>query len=189
MWLAGAVALAIFAPNLIWQMQHHWPTLEDLANVRRTHKNVELPPLAFLGEQVLMMGPVNLLIWAPGIWVLFRRKRFLGFAYPVLLAAMMALHAKDYYVAPMYPMLFAAGGVFWETITEARGHWVRVALPPIVAVLSLPLLPVALRSSRPTVFRSTKLSLVYTLRARRLEKVRSPSISAMSSAGRRWCRR
>jgi hypothetical protein len=27
---------------------------------------------------------------------------------------MMALHAKDYYVAPIYPILFAAGGIAWE---------------------------------------------------------------------------
>lgn len=141
MWIAGVVAVALFAPNLIWQMQHHWPTLEDLANVRRTHKNVELPPLPFLAEQVLMMGPANLLIWAPGIWSLVRsRYRFLGFAYLALLAVMMALHAKDYYVAPMYPMLFAAGGVFWES----RRRWVRVALPIVVIALALPLMPVAL---------------------------------------------
>ncbi len=85
MWVAGAVALALFAPNLIWQIRHHWPTLEDLANVRRMHKNVELPPLPFLGEQVLMLGPANLPIWAPGLWFLLFHKqagryRFLGFA-------------------------------------------------------------------------------------------------------------
>ena len=145
MWVAGAVALALFAPNLIWQIRHHWPTLEDLASVRRMHKNVELPPLPFLGEQVLMMSPVNLLIWAPGLWFLLRgRHRFLGFTYLVLLAVMMALHAKDYYLAPIYPMLFAAGGVFWEAITQARWRWVRVALPATVVVLALPMLPVAL---------------------------------------------
>jgi len=27
---------------------------------------------------------------------------------------MMALHAKDYYVIPIYPILFAAGGIAWE---------------------------------------------------------------------------
>src|SRR5712692_2221359 len=35
MWIAGALAVALFLPNLIWQVQHNWPTLEDLANVRR----------------------------------------------------------------------------------------------------------------------------------------------------------
>ena len=27
---------------------------------------------------------------------------------------MMLLHAKDYYVIPIYPILFAAGGIAWE---------------------------------------------------------------------------
>ncbi len=144
MWAAGAVAVAIFAPNLIWQIQHHWPTLEDLNNVRQMHKNVELPPLPFLGEQVLMLNPLNILIWLPGVWFLIRQKRFLGFAYLALLVVMMAMHAKDYYLAPIYPMLFAAGGVFWESLTEARARWVRRVLPSVIIVSSLPSLPVVL---------------------------------------------
>jgi len=144
MWLAGLAAVAIFAPNLIWQIQHHWPTLEDLSNVRRMHKNVELPPLAFLGEQVLMLNPVNILIWLPGLWFMLRHKRFLGFTYLALLGVMMALHAKDYYVAPIYPMLFAAGGVFWESLSENRRRWVRVVLPRVIVISALPMIPVVL---------------------------------------------
>ena len=37
--------------------------------------------------------------------------RFLGMLYLLFLAAMMAMHAKDYYLAPVYPVFFAAGGV------------------------------------------------------------------------------
>jgi 4-amino-4-deoxy-L-arabinose transferase-like glycosyltransferase len=32
-WIAGAIALLIFAPNLIWQFRHSFATLEDLRNV------------------------------------------------------------------------------------------------------------------------------------------------------------
>ena len=38
-WIAGAIAFAIFLPNIIWQIRHHFPTIEDLANVRREGKN------------------------------------------------------------------------------------------------------------------------------------------------------
>jgi len=34
---------------------------------------------------------------------------------------MLAMHAKDYYVAPIYPIVFAAGGIVWET-RFARGR-------------------------------------------------------------------
>ncbi len=37
--------------------------------------------------------------------------RFVAFTYLVFLAMMMAMHAKDYYLAPIYPVLFAAGAV------------------------------------------------------------------------------
>jgi hypothetical protein len=155
-WIAVAVALLIFVPNLIWQVQHHFPTLEALRNVKATHKNIELPPLAFLRQQIMMLSRVSALVWIAGLgYLLFhvKGKRYgsLGVTYLVFLAIMMALKGKDYYLAPVYPMLYAAGGVFWETLTETRAglRWVRVALPVIViaigaiaAPLTVPILPV-----------------------------------------------
>jgi len=155
-WIAASVALLIFLPNLVWQVQHHFPTLEALRNVKATHKNVELPPLAFLWQQIMMLSPVSALVWIAGLgYLLFhpegKRYRSLGVTYLVFLAVMMAFKAKDYYLAPIYPLLFAAGGLFWEMLTEARAglHWVRVVLPAIVfavgaiaAPITVPILPV-----------------------------------------------
>jgi len=155
-WIAGAIALVIFLPNLIWQYQHNWPTLEDLSNVKRMHKNVELPPLPFLGQQIMMMLPTTLPVWGAGLWFFFfdrngRRYRALGWAFVIVLSVMMVLKGKDYYLAPAYPMLFAAGGVFWERGLEVwrRIRWLKVALPLVIALsgavvlpLGLPILPV-----------------------------------------------
>jgi 4-amino-4-deoxy-L-arabinose transferase-like glycosyltransferase len=154
-WLAAAIALVIALPNVMWQYQHHFPTLEDLRNVKATHKNIELPPLAFLGQQLMMLSPISALVWLAGLaFLLFRRAgkrfRFLGWTYLGFLAIMMALKGKDYYLAPIYPMLFAAGGVFWEKITEplSRLRWLRTVLPAVVIVggiiaapLAMPILP------------------------------------------------
>jgi hypothetical protein len=147
MWIAGAIALALFLPNLIWQIQHQWPTLEDLANVRRTHKNIELTPLAYVGQQVLMMLPASALVWGAGLWFLLfhreaKRYRALGWAFLVVLGVMLVLHGKNYYLAPAYPMLFAAGGVFWERLTARL--WLRIALPAVVAVMGALAAPMAL---------------------------------------------
>jgi hypothetical protein len=155
-WIAAAIALLIFLPNLLWQVQHHFPTLEALRNVKATHKNVELPPLDFFKQQVFMLNRASVLVWIAGLGFLLvgrRTKswRVLGITYVVFLGIMMALKGKDYYLAPIYPMLFAAGGVFWETVTEARSgwRWVRVALPAVVIAIGLiavplvvPILPV-----------------------------------------------
>jgi 4-amino-4-deoxy-L-arabinose transferase-like glycosyltransferase len=150
-WIAAAIAFAIALPNVVWQYLHHFPTLEDLRNVKAIHKNVELPPLPFLGQQVLMLAPLSALVWIAGVgFLLFyrggKRYRFLGFTYLVFLAVMMALKGKDYYLAPIYPMLYAAGGVFWEKLTEshARWRWVRVALPVFVLALGLLAVPIVL---------------------------------------------
>jgi hypothetical protein len=155
-WLAAAIAFLIFLPNLIWQYTHHFPTLEALSNVRKTHKNIELPPLPFLRQQIMMLLPVSAAVWIPGVaFLLFSSKarnyRCLGVTYLVFLAVMMTLHGKDYYLAPIYPMLFAAGGVFWETTIAAytKMRWLKVALPATVFVLGViavpldvPILPV-----------------------------------------------
>ncbi len=118
-WMLAGVALmlAIVAPNILWQIHNHWPTLEFLENGRAKHKNVTLGPLAFLNAQFIGMHPLNLLIWLPGlVWLLRReRRRWLGLTFLIFLAIMMALHAKDYYVVPIYPVLFAAGGLAWES--------------------------------------------------------------------------
>jgi hypothetical protein len=155
-WMAAGIALLLFLPNLIWQIQHHFPTLEALRNVKATHKNVELPPLAFFHRQIRMLNPISALVWIAGLgYLLFHREgkryRSLGVAYVVFLAIMMALKGKDYYLAPIYPMLYAAGGVCWESLTEAHVglRWLRVALPALVialgaiaAPLTVPILPV-----------------------------------------------
>ena len=42
---------------------------------------------------------------------------------------MMALHAKDYYVSPIYPILFAAGGIAWERRFAQRRRCHRMTAP------------------------------------------------------------
>jgi hypothetical protein len=155
-WLGAAVALLLFAPNLIWQWQHGFPTLEDLRNVRESGKNVELGPLAFLVQQILMVHPVLFPLWTAGLAHLLAGRgrvfRALGLVYLALLGIFMALHGKNYYLAPAYPMLFAAGGVAFEAWTARVAavrlrHGLRavsaalvVAAGALTAPLSLPLL-------------------------------------------------
>src|SRR5260370_17191270 len=55
--MGGLVAFAIFLPNLIWQIQHHFPHLEMLANIRRSGRNVAIGPIGFIGWQLLGMQP------------------------------------------------------------------------------------------------------------------------------------
>jgi Dolichyl-phosphate-mannose-protein mannosyltransferase len=156
-WAAAGIALLILItlPNLMWQIHNHWPTLEFLHNGQIANKNIKLGPLPFLGKQILNLQPVTALIWVPGlIWLLrnplAKNWRWLGLCFLFFLAMMMAMHAKDYYVAPIYPILFAAGGIAWEQRFASR--W-RVAenrifafpiLETVIAVFGLIVLPLAI---------------------------------------------
>ena len=132
-WIGGAIALLIFLPNVLWQVRHGFPTIEDLENVRRSGKNVVLSPLEFIGQQILLLHPALFPIWVAGLFSFLAgrgsRLRVLGWTYLVLLAVMIAAKAKNYYLSPIYPMLFASGAVAVEGWL-ARHGWSRGRLWP-----------------------------------------------------------
>ena len=113
----GIVLMVLVAlPNLLWQMHHGWATLEFLHNGRVENKNTHLPPLAFVWNQVNVLGIWSAFVWVPGLVRALRRAglRWLGFTFVAFLTIMIALGAKDYYAVPIYPVLFALGGVAWQ---------------------------------------------------------------------------
>lgn len=125
-----AVLILVALPNFLWQWVHHFPTYEFLSAVSHSDKNLRLTPLAFLIEQVNILIFTTAPLWIGGLaWLAFARAarpwRFVAFTYFVFLAIMMAMHAKDYYVAPIYPVLFAAGSAAFAQLT--RREWPLIA--------------------------------------------------------------
>lgn len=121
-WLGGALAGLLFAPHLVWQMARGWPTLEFMHNATES-KNVALDPFDFVARQLLQTGPFGAIVWLAGLGALllaarFRPWRAVGFAYLAILSVMLLTAAKPYYLAPIYPVLWAAGAVFLERSTE-----------------------------------------------------------------------
>jgi hypothetical protein len=117
-WAAFGVLLLflIVLPNILWQMHLHWPTWEFLRDGQIEHKNRSLSPLPFWLTQIMNLNPMTILVWGAGlVWLLRRERwRWLGVTWLLFGVGMMALHAKDYYVVPIYPVLLAAGGIAWE---------------------------------------------------------------------------
>jgi len=149
-WLGGLIAFIIFLPNLLWMIEHDFPHLQLLANIRAAGRNVELSPLEFILQQVLMMHPLAFPVWLAGLLHFFlnndaRPYRVLGIAYLTILFMMLVLEGRVYYLAPAYPMLLAGGGVAIEKWIANRG-W-AVVKPAYVTVLvlgGLILAPIAL---------------------------------------------
>ena len=103
--LGGLVAFAIFLPNLIWQIQHHFPHLEMLANIRRSGRNVAIGPIGFIGWQLLGMQPLAAPIWLCGLYAFLfsdtvRPYRALGYAYLVSLLLLLISEGRFYYRRP-----------------------------------------------------------------------------------------
>ena len=153
--LALAIMIALALPNLLWEAHYHWPTVEWLVGVSKSNKDVKLPPLQFLGGQIMMLNPFTFPLWISGVlWLLIARAakpfRFLGVLYPVFLLIMMALHAKDYYLAPVYVIYYAAGGIcllqgervpVWRNVLRA-GYVLLLCFGFVRSVpFSIPVLP------------------------------------------------
>jgi len=158
-WLfaGGGVALILFLPNLLWNIHHHWPFLELMHNIRVSGKDVALPPLAFLKQQIMMTGPITFPFWFAGLLFYFFSRsakpfRAFGWAFVITIAFFMVAHGKDYYSAPAYAIVFAAGAVAAERFLKKSffDGWprVRAILKPLAfawLILSvLLILPVVL---------------------------------------------
>src|SRR5260370_6396642 len=67
-WLGGLLAFLIFEPNLVWEIQHGFPTIELLRNVQRSGRNVTLSSANFLAQQILVMHPLAPPFGLAGLW-------------------------------------------------------------------------------------------------------------------------
>ena len=148
-WLGLAVAALLLLPNLIWQQLHGWPTLEFIHNAA-TKKMAPMSAVAFIGAQIMDMLPHTLPVWLAGIaWLLAssrtRDLRWLGIAFVAVFLMVLVGHGKPYYLAPAFPIAFAAGGVAIEGWVRSRA-WRGVAIGALLsggavaAPLALPVL-------------------------------------------------
>jgi hypothetical protein len=147
-WLGGAAAFLIFLPNLLWNIHYHWPFVELMHNIRANGRDVILPFPNFFFQQTLLIDPLTAPIWITGLLALLfsirlKPYRFLGWCYLVCFTVFFVLHGKNYYLAPVYPMLLAAGAFILDSAIDGgkflagdearpRRAWLK---PVIVAIL------------------------------------------------------
>lgn len=154
-WLGGALAFLVFLPNLLWNLQNHFPFAQLLHNIRIDGRDVALSPIAFFAQQVLILHPFIAPIWILGVLAFLfsaplKPCRFLGWSYFVALTVFIVLKGKNYYLAPIYPVFLAAGAVMIEGfLARPRRAWLKPAIVSILlaagawfAPLVVPILPV-----------------------------------------------
>ena len=149
-YLAGVIAFIIFSPYIIWNITHNYATLEFIHNAS-VMKYSSLNPGIFIKDTILTLNPVSSIIWIAGIYFLFFQKegkvyRLTGFIFLVTFIILIINgHSKAEYIAPAFPMLFAAGGVMLEMIALQKGFgWIKITVPALITISGLIFVPLAL---------------------------------------------
>ena len=155
-WMGAAIGLVIVSPDIVWNAQHGWAQLSML---RSLHSENATPgaSIGFMPAQLIVVGPALSVLWITGLVHLWRASRWrpLAVSYVVLAAWFTLSGAKTYYLAGIYFVLFAAGGVAAERRLRSKGKPGRVrgwiAVMVVGGVVALPLtLPVLPESTLPT---------------------------------------
>ena len=145
----GALALAIWAPDLVWQAAHGWPQFQVFSALQQDaghNRSVYLP------AQFLFVGLSLAPVWIAGLVWLFRSPQAraptapLAWMFVFILTLFFVLGGKPYYPGGTYTVLLAAGAVpVGRFLRDPRRRVLRpapaIALIVVVAAL---LLPVAL---------------------------------------------
>ncbi|WP_400078196.1 ArnT family glycosyltransferase [Winogradskyella sp. R77965] len=150
LYISALLALLIFLPNIVWQVQHDFPLITHLQELNESQLD-DASKWAFLLDQLEIIFPF--IVFAFGIvGLLFTKKlikfKSLGVACTIMFFTMWILKAKTYYIFALYPVVFAAGSVTIENLFRKRPNWVYaiatfVILPMVYFIPDLtPILPI-----------------------------------------------
>jgi hypothetical protein len=118
LWAGVALSLLIFLPNLLWQINHHFISLDHLQRIHARDVRIGRTK-DFLPQQLwVAINVVTVPLAIMGLWFYFfreagKRYRLLGWTYVLTLALFVVGKGRSYYLAPAYPALLAAGSVEW----------------------------------------------------------------------------
>lgn len=159
LWLGVAISVLLFLPNVVWQAQHQFVSLDFLKHIHERDVRIGRTK-DFLPDQIkltLLATP----LWLAGLWFYFfsregKRFRLLGWMYLVPLAVFIVTKGRGYYLLAAYPMLYAAGCVLLERRLPARKPawskagwtiaWAALLADAVfIAAITLPIAPVGSR--------------------------------------------
>ena len=124
-WCGVGLALVMALPVIVWQFQHHFVALAWMKSIHARDVSGGRADYFIPNQFWNVTNPVTVPIWCGGLWFLFRTKegkpfRVLGWMYVVPLILFVVAKGRDYYLAPAYPMLMAAGAVWGESWVASK---------------------------------------------------------------------
>jgi len=156
-WLAGLLALIVFAPNLFWNANHHWTAFGHTIGL--AHSDWNFTAFEFLAGQAGLLGPVFFGLLVAGLIVAWRYARHgdrrLGFLLWVSLPALVLFlimsiksRVQPNWAAPGYVgAMLAAAYVIKSKLSEGKAwrRWLAAGLVSgylfvILAYLHVPIM-------------------------------------------------
>jgi hypothetical protein len=137
------VALLIFLPNLLWQIQHNFIAVDYLSSIHA--RDIQWGRTdSYLPDQLyITTNPFTLPLWIMGlIFCSFapagRRFRPLAWMFLTTFLLLLVNRGRSYYLAPAYPMLLAAGATWLENwldgLRQPRALLMRSVLGSMLTV-------------------------------------------------------
>lgn len=158
LWAGVGLALLIYSPNLIWQIQHNFISLDFLSSIHA--RDIQWGRTDdFLIEQLFIStNPFTLPLWIAGLlFCLFHTegKRFqaITLIFLATFALLFVSRGRSYYVGPAYALLLAAGAAWLEdwlrgmrTVARRAGEivaWTLTCLSLFIGVILVkPIAPI-----------------------------------------------
>ena len=133
LWAGAGLAVLVFLPNLIWQIEHNFISLQQLSAIHIHDVQIGRTDNFLLDQFLLGANPLTFPLWLGGLYFTFftrsgRPYRVLGWMYLITLLAFFAAQGRGYYLAPAYPMLLAAGAASGERWLAKRKAWLARAI-------------------------------------------------------------
>ena len=126
LWIGVGISIVLFLPNVIWQAQHHFISLDFLKHLHERDVRQGRNKGFLVGQILLCVNVVTAPLAVGGLWFLSAKeqgKKYALVGWMVIVTFLLFWIAKTrfYYTAPIYPVLLAAGSV-------AFGNWMKTAV-------------------------------------------------------------
>ncbi len=151
--LAAILAIIMFTPAILWQIDHGWPFLEHQRESNLYEKKgFTESTFDLLAQQFIWTNPGSVPLWLCGLYYYLgspagKPYRALGWSYLIVVGCFILFKGRFYYLFPIYPILFAAGAVFLEPELQ-RPAWKYASFALLIGSglvflpVGLPVLPV-----------------------------------------------
>ncbi|WP_316846121.1 glycosyltransferase family 39 protein [Pedobacter psychrodurus] len=123
LYLAILLALLIISPNIIWQINNHFPVLNHMKILQATqlvHVNrIDF----FIGQFLFFISSIFILFAGIGSLIFykdFRKYNWIILTYTITLIVFSYFKAKDYYALGLYPVLLVFGAVYLSRVLATK---------------------------------------------------------------------